>query len=59
MCYYLIISVYITIGIMIIYINPLLSIEKISRNYNDKYLFMNGLKISFISLLFKEIANKF
>ena len=44
---------------MIIYINPLLSIEKISRNYNDKYLFMNGLKISFISLLFKEIANKF
>tara|TARA_B100001989_G_C24192122_1_gene294212 strand:+ start:81 stop:536 length:456 start_codon:yes stop_codon:yes gene_type:complete len=59
MCYYLIISVYITIGIMIIYINPLLSIEKISRNYNDKYLFMNGLKISFITLLFKEIANKF
>ena len=60
MCHYLIINVYITLGIMLMYITPLiLSIEKVYGNYDRKYLFTYGFSISFIALVFQEIAGHY
>ena len=60
MCHYSIINVYITLGIMLMYIAPLLlSIEKVYDNYNSIHLFMYGFSISFIALVFQEIVGHY
>ena len=60
MCHYSIINVYITLGIMLMYIAPLLlSIEKVYDNYNRIHLFIYGFSISFIALVFQEIVGHY